>query len=149
MSLGSLSNASNPNSKPGPPPDAAFYVLRLTSYAPQLPPQIRAHQLALFKATQIKLFVRGMSIVVGERQSKHERVGTQDLLELIDDGDRTTFAHEHRLKSERFSQGSDGGLSLRAFGGNQIGNGAVTGSNLEMNGGRAEPLPPTGMRRCR
>ena len=95
-------------------------VTRSCAWA-QFLPQMRAHQLALGKAIEVELLVGRVRVVVGQRQSQQERVGAENFLEIIDNGNRAAFSHEHRLATESQLQRAQGGLRLRAGGRDQIG----------------------------
>src|ERR1043165_1084962 len=66
----------------------------------QLLPQQRAHALAVGKQIEVKLLVRRMRVVIGQRQAEQQGVRAEDLLELVDDGNRAALANQHRFATE-------------------------------------------------
>ena len=51
----------------------------------QFRPEVRAHGHASGEDVEVELFVGGMSVVVGQRETEQQGVGTQHFLEVIDD----------------------------------------------------------------
>jgi len=53
----------------------------------QLGPETGAQLHAKRETLEIEFFVGRMRVIVGQGQTQQQRIGAQDLLELIDDGD--------------------------------------------------------------
>ena len=61
-----------------------------------------------FKILNVEIFIGRMDLAIGESETKHEGLYAEDFFEVLDDGDRASFADEHG----RFTKGFlEGGLS--------------------------------------
>src|SRR5258708_39548183 len=81
-----------------------------------------------------------MSVVIGQRQSQHQAVRSEDAFEIAHDGNRTAFAHQYWLAAETGLQRAQRSLCLRTGRRNQVGLRAVPGVNLHAYCGGTELL---------
>src|SRR5206468_12911482 len=84
--------------------------------------------------------VGGVGVVIGQCEAKEEGISTEDFLEIIDDRDGAAFTHEDGFALEGRFERAQGGLGAGAGGGDEVGLRAVTGLNLQADGGGTEFL---------
>src|SRR3954466_15101942 len=81
---------------------------------------MRAQPHAAGEAFEIEFFIWGMRIIIGQREAKQERFGTELPFEIVHDRNRAAFAHQNWFAAKCLLQRTQSSLRFVTLGRNQI-----------------------------